>query len=121
MIIFNYQMATFAATQKLKLIQPDLVPIPKKKAAKKKRQDKIKCQEEIADTWNHMRWTARCKAIKICGEWGNGACVTEEYDLVCCVDPNQHHALKLIYGYNTRGLTFYRMYLDDECHGCTND
>jgi len=113
-------MSTFAQLQKLSKFQPELVPMSKKASAKKKRKNKIQCMEEIAETWHAMVFTAKHKAKLSIGQYDCGFVATEECHLACSFYPGTHHALKVIFAYNTRGLSFYRWYLDDQCEGCTD-
>lgn len=79
-----------------------------------------KCLEEISTTWNSMVWTAKCKAKSTIGPYDYGSVATENLNLVCSIYPQKHHSLKVEYAYNTRGLSFYRWYLDNRCEGCTD-
>ncbi len=155
-------MSTFAQLQRLSRIQPELIPISKKKSARKRQNNKnynlknglpldiwklicsnlsskniiflsqtctlfkifpelyYECIEEMSMTWHSMIWTARYKARSTVGQFDYGSIAIEEVNLACSVYPEKYHSLKVEYAYNTRGLSFYRWYLNDQCEGCTD-
>lgn len=63
---------------------------------------------------------ARCRAISTLGPFDCGSVAIEKLDLACSIYPGKYHPLKVEYAYNTRGLSFYRWYLDGHCEGCTD-